>query len=186
MTQIPSMADIARYQPRWAGEKELNLGDEWRALWEAEDTLPEHAPTYHHYTVVFLKDRGYVTRRAGGDVWGTVEGPLEPGDVLEDAVKDAVHRQTGVIAARLRLIGYFECKATRHNAAFAEGTVTVRPVYVAVGERLEDVPDDSGHERRRLPINEFVAALRRRHPEIQDQLGKAVDAYLVMQARGEA
>ncbi|GAB4337717.1 MAG: hypothetical protein Kow0010_25920 [Dehalococcoidia bacterium] len=186
MTQIPSMADLARYRPRWGGEKELNLGDEWRAQWEEAGELPEHAPTFYHYTVVVLKDRGYVTRPVGEQVWRTVEGPLEPGQVLEDAIREEVYRQTGVVAQKLRLIGYFECKATRHNTAFPMGSVTVRPVYVAIGERVDDIPDNSGFERRRLPLNEFVAALRRRHIEIQDQLGKAVDTYLVMRARGEA
>ena len=54
----PSMSDLARYKPRWVGTLELNIEDRWRATWVDEQELPEHAPVFYLYALVFKGDKG--------------------------------------------------------------------------------------------------------------------------------
>lgn len=183
----PSMAELARYKPRWAGVYELNIGDAWRAVWEKADELPEHAPVFYARAVIFKDDRGYVTRPAGSDErWGIVEGNLGPDETPDAFVKRAALEQTGAKVRKSWLVGFLECKATSHNSDFEPGAVTVQPLYVAVARSVGDVPADSPFERRRLPMNEFMRTVRIRYPEIERYLGDAGQRYAELRAAGEA
>ena len=183
----PSMADLQRYKPRWAGTLELNIGDQWRATWVNEQELPEHAPVFYLYAMVFKGDKAYVTRPEGSsEAWRTVEGDLEPGETVDGALARMAMEQVGATVKRTSLVGFLECKATTHNPDFEAGLVTVRPLYVVVADSVEPIPDGAGYERRRLPLNEHMAAIRKRYPELDQDLAKGAQVYAVMQARGEA
>jgi ADP-ribose pyrophosphatase YjhB (NUDIX family) len=181
------MADLARYKPRWAGTLELNIGDRWRAVWVDEQELPEHAPVFYAYAMVFKGDKGYVTRPAAShESWRTVEGDLEPGETIEQALERMAREQVGATLKRKSLVGFLECKATQHNRDFETGVVTVRPLYVLVAKTVDDLPAASGFERRRLPLNEHMAAIRKRYPELDQDMARGAQRYAVMVARGEA
>jgi len=183
----PSLSDLARYKPRWVGTLELNIGDQWRATWVDEQELPEHAPVFYLYALVFKGDKAYVTRPEGSnEAWRTVEGELEPGETVDEALARMAMQQVGATAKRTSLVGFLECKATTHNGAFEPGIVTVRPLYVIVASSIEEIPEGSGFERRRLPLNEYMVAIRRRYPELDQDLARGAQMYAVMQARGEA
>jgi hypothetical protein len=182
---IPSLADIAAYEPRWLGVKELNLGDAWRARWVGETTLPDNAPVFYAYAVVIFQGRGYVSRARGAAPWDTLEGRLEEGEKAEDFLKRVSRASFGADPGRTELLGFLECKATSHNREFPPGSVTVRPLYLLVARKMADGPRDSGFERRRLPMNEYIAAIRARYPELETHLGAAIERYLVLQSKGE-
>ncbi len=182
----PDLGALASYyQPMPVAERELNLNDEWRARWYEQSELPESAPVAHEYVVVFMGDKGYVTRPTGAKVWGTPEGAR--GDETPDAcARRAAKEQIGATLARLELLGFFECRATSHNTQFPKDFITVRPFYLGVAKKIDDLPDDSAFEKRRLPINEFMPALRGRYPELEPQVQAAGQRYAVLRARGEA
>lgn len=177
---------LGNYEPRWLGVVELKLGDEWRAKWAGEKTLPADAPVTYAYAAVYMGDKGYVTRRSGEDRWSIVEGALDAGEKPAAWVKRACQAQVGAIPGRVELIGYLECKATSHNADFAAGTVTVRPLYLVVAKQVKDLPAESGYERRRLPLNEHANAIRARYPEIDQYLLLTLDRFAVLRATGVA
>lgn len=182
----PSPADLARYAPRDpAGVTELNINDHWRAKWIGGDELPEHAPVMTAYTMVFKGERAYVTRQQGEDRWSIIEGNLAEGETPEDFVNRAAFERTGARVKKAELFGFFECKATSQNPDFPVGTVTVQPFYIAAADDVEDVPDDSGYERRRLPLNEFNKLIRARYPQLDLYLQRGTQRYTVMLARGE-
>ncbi len=180
----PDMQQMMRqYKPRWLGVYELNLGDEWRAVWEAAEELPEDAPVFVLRVVIFKDDRGYATRGAGSDdPWGIAEGYLEPGESVEDCVTRTALEQTGAKLASSHLIGFLECKATSHNPNFSAGDMTVQPLYVGVASEVGDIPDGAPYERRRMPMNEFMRAIRIRHREIERYLNDAGQRYAVLRA----
>lgn len=183
---IPSLSDMAAmYQPRPMAMTELNLSDDWRARWIDEQELPENAPVNYAYAVVMMGDKGYVTRARGGSVWGTVEGAVE-GETPAAFVHRAAKEQTGATIRTLELLGFFECRATSHNEQFPAGSITVRPMYLVVAKSIDDLPGDSAYEKRRLPMNEYLMALRGRYPELVEHLGQAAQRYAVMRAKGEA
>lgn len=186
MMQPPNLADLARYKPRWLGVYELNIGDAWRAVWESAEELPQDAPVYHARAVVFHDERGYVTRTSDSATWGTVQGDLEPGEQPEAFVKRAALEQTGAVIKSTHLVGFLECKATRYNPNFEAGQVTVQPLYLAVARTVKDVPEGSPYQRRRLPMNEFMRALRVAHPELERYLSEAGQKYAVLRAKGKA
>jgi ADP-ribose pyrophosphatase YjhB (NUDIX family) len=181
---FPDIGSI--YIPPPLAVVELNFADQWRARWVDEQILPKGVPVVYAYSLVFMGDRGYATRRVGDSVWSTVEGDMAPGEKPEAFIRRAAREQTGAIAARLELIGFFECKATSHNTEYPKDAVTVRPVYVVVAKQVRDVPEGTGYERRRLPLNEFMATIRARYPELGDYFGKAIERFAIMRARGEA
>jgi len=183
---IPSMSDLANYEPRWPGVVELNLGDQWRARWVDEQEMAPNAPVAYVYAAVYMGDNGYLTRRAGEDHWNTVEGPLPPNERPEAFVRRATKEQTGAVADKVVLVGFLECRATSHNPDHEPGAITVRPVYLVVAKQVNDVPAGSPSERRRLPINQHVAFLRQRYPELREHLARASERYMVMRAKGEA
>lgn len=182
----PSFGGGPVYIPPPGGALELNIGDQWRARWVDQQELPATAPVDYAYAVVCMENRGYVARRAGEGAWGTVEGDLRPGERPDAFVKRAAREQTGAVAGKVELIGFLECRATRHNTAYPTDAVTLRPLYLVVAKQMKDVPEESGFERRRLPMNEFLAALRTRYPELELYLSKAAERYAVMRAKGEA
>lgn len=173
------------YTPRWPGTVELNLQDQWRARWVDEQELPDGAPVAYVYAMVLAGDKGYLARPKEGGRWEMFEGAVGEEEASEFVERELAAR-LGVTAARLVLIGFLECKATRHNASHPMGTVTVRPLYLAIAGEVGDVPPASEFQRRRLPMNEFMVALRARYPELDDHLQAAAAEYAVMRARGEA
>ncbi len=74
---------------------------------------------------------------------------------------------------------------TSLNPDFEAGATTTRPIYVLVADSVEDVPDESGFERRRLPLNEHITLMRGRYAEIEKYIAEAANMYAVMRARGE-
>jgi ADP-ribose pyrophosphatase YjhB (NUDIX family) len=183
------MSDLARYKPRWVGTLELNIEDRWRATWVDEQELPEHAPVFYLYALVFKGDKGYVSRPEGSsESWRTVEGELEPGETVDEAVARMALQQVGATVKRTSLVGFLECKATTHKTdpRFKPGDVTVRPLYVVVAKSVEEIPEGAGFERRRLPLNEYMVAIRKRYPELDQDMARGAQMYAVMQARGEA
>ena len=181
----PTEHEIAKYTPRYDFTREINLEDQWRGKWVAGEELPERAPVNFAYAVVLWKDRGYVTRRVGEDNWRTVEVAMELGDDPEPIVTEAVFQQTGAKVSELFLNGWFDCKPTILNEDVSGDAIRVRPLYLAVAESVEDVPEGSGFQRRRLPVNEFAVAMRRRYPEVLEHIRMAIDQYVVKRAKGE-
>ena len=181
----PTEAEIAKYTPRYNFTRELNFGDHWRALWVEEDELPEGAPVTYAYALVMKGERGYVTRKGDTDQWRAVEIEMEQGDDPEAIVTAECLRQTGATVDKLILPGFFELKATRHNPDHEIGTIRVRALYVAVAKEVDDVPDDSPHRRRRMPINELSKTLKEQYNELDHIWRRALDVYLVRLAKGE-
>ncbi len=121
----PSQADLARYTPRApAGVLELNISDHWRAKWVDADELPEDAPVFHAYAVVYKGDKGYVTRPAGETHWRTVEGDVQNDEDIDSFLARTVYEQMGIRIKKSELVGFLECKATTRNPKFEVGTIT--------------------------------------------------------------
>lgn len=178
------MPDVNIREPRWAHILELNISDAWRARWIKDEELPAEVPVNHAYGVVYLGDKGYVCRPEGATVWGTVE--CAPGSVdAEEALRKAAKEQTGATIDKAVLIGFLYCKATSLNPDFEAGAPTTRPIYILSAKKVDDIPAGSPFERRRLPINEHIKALRERYPEIGAYMAEAAEKYLVLQAKGE-
>ncbi|MGE3077215.1 MAG: hypothetical protein AB7N24_19390 [Dehalococcoidia bacterium] len=176
------MNAVMSYEPRWPGVKELNIEDQWRARWVDEQTLPAGAPVHFVYSLLVMGDKGYALRESGESVWGMLEGAN--GDVApETFVKNAAKERAGATLAATELIGFYECKATRHNKDFEPGATTVRPFYVAVVKTISDVPPASGFERRRFPLNEYAVAMRAHYPELVDHLPAAFQWFAVHKAK---
>jgi hypothetical protein len=179
------LMNLPAYEPRWPGVVELNLQDLWRARWVDEQELPENAPVSWAYAMVCMGDNGYATRVKGGARWEMIEGPT--GDKQPEAfVKQAAIERMGATAGRMELIGFFECKATRHNTEFEPGTIRVRPFYLVVAKKVADLPEGSDYERRRMRMAEFMVAMRARYPEFEDYIGKCASRYAILRAKGEA
>lgn len=183
----PSQADLARYTPRApAGVLELNISDHWRAKWVDANELPEDAPVFHAYAVVYKGDKGYVTRPAGETHWRTVEGDVQNDEDIDSFLARTVYEQMGIRIKKSELVGFLECKATTRNPNFEAGAITVRPLYIVVAGEIEDVPEESGYERRRMILRDHSTALRRHYPEIDEYINKAIQRYQVIYAKGEA
>lgn len=180
---MPPMGSIYIAPP--GATKELNLNDEWRGRWVDDSHLPEDVPVTYAYALVYLGDRGYVTRPADTEAWGMVEVAIDS-PRPEAALKQAVKEQTGGTVDRAVVTGYLECRATSHNESTEAGSVSVRPLYVVVLKSIKDLGREAPYQRRRLPLNEYVAALRERYPEIRQYVSDAASEYVAMRARGEA
>lgn len=184
---MPGMGDMGPiYIPKPIGALELNIGDEWRGRFTDADELPENAPVVYAYAVLFMGDKGYVTRPGDAKTWGVIEGPVAEGETPDAWLTRSAMAQAGATLARTDLIGFLDCKATSHNRDYPAGAITVRPIYLAVAETIDDVPDESGYVRRRMPFNEHSKAIRARYPEIEPYITKALDRYMVLRAKGEA
>lgn len=180
---MPPMGSIYIAPP--AATKELNLNDEWRGRWVDDDELPQGVPVIYAYALVYMDDRGYATRPVGVENWGMVELPVTSAKP-ETEIKQAVKDQTGGTVAKLVPTGYLECVATSHHSTLEAGAVAVRPLYVAVLKSIKDLGREAPYQRRRLPMNEYVAAMRERYPEIRPQVSDAASRYVAMRAKGEA
>ncbi|MCE7928594.1 MAG: hypothetical protein HUU14_04875 [Dehalococcoidia bacterium] len=176
---FPSPEFGSYYEPRWPAVVELNFSDEWRARWVDERVLPEDAPVDYAYVIVWMGGFGYVTRSIGETVWRTVEGAPGAGEKPPAFVKRITREQTGA-TGQFELVGFFECKATSHNPSFPPGAVRVRPLYFVLASEVKDLGRESPYERRRLPVNEHLKALRQRYPEFETYLGKAADRYAML------
>ena len=172
---------ISSYEPRWPAVKELNLADQWRARWNDEPELPDGAPVQHIYALLFLADKGYAVREPGANKWGMIEG--SPGDLTASEFLKASAKSIGATIGNTELIGYFECRPTRHNTEFKAGDTVVRPLYVISAKAVKDVPEGSPWERRRFPQNEYMVAMRAHYPQLLEQLTKAMGRYAVLQAQ---
>ena len=172
---------IARYEPRWPAVKELNLQDQWRARWNEAAELPEHAPVQHVYALLFLGDKGYAVRQPGEKVWGMIEGSPGGGSVATFLKEQA--KLLGATIATTELVGFFECRPTRHNTEYQPDDTVLRPLYILSAKAVKDTPANSPWERRRFPQNEYAVAIRARYPEIMEQLVKAFGRYAVMYAQ---
>ncbi len=181
---VPGMENMNIYIPDWAGVTELSLGNSWRAVWVNRRELPEGAPLLYGYAVVVCEDKGYVTRPAGDVRWAAAEGAVNADERPEAFVKRIVLEQTGAQGGKSFVAGFLEVKATSHNPDFPAGFAAVRPVYLHVAAKMQDIGKASGYERRRLPLNEFAAALRKAYPELHEGITAPVDHYLVMKAKG--
>lgn len=181
---MPGMGNF--YIPKPIGALELNIGDEWRGRFTEADELPENAPVVYAYAVLFMGDKGYVTRPASVANWGVIEGPFTEGESPDEWLARNAKAQAGATLARTDLIGFLDCKATSHNPDYAAGAITVRSIYLAVAATIDDVPDESGYVRRRMPFNEHSKAVRARYPELEPYITKALDRYMVLRAKGEA
>lgn len=182
--QIPSMSAMMNmYQPRPAFKKELNLSDEWRARWIDEHELPEHAPVNYAYAFLLMGGKGYAVRRGEAARWGTIEGAVDGTDA-EAFVRRAAMERSGATVKFIEMMGFFECRATSHNPDFKAGDITIRPLYLAVAKRVDDVPEGGGYVRRRLPLNEYLKAMRDRYPEITEYVGLTCERYVALQAKG--
>src|SRR5690606_19488219 len=84
---------------RTPGVKELNIGDQWRALF-VDDELPPELEVTHAYVVVVKGERGYLLRRRGeGGNWTALEVEAEKGERIEDAIERVVgERMNGKVA----------------------------------------------------------------------------------------
>lgn len=183
---FPGMPPVGSiYIPPPAATKELNLNDEWRGRWVDGEELPSDTPVVYAYALVYMEDRGYATRPADTDEWGMVELSIT-GSKPEAEIKQAVKEQTGGTAEKLVATGYLECVATSHHSTLPAGSVAVRPLYVAVLKSIKDLGREAPYQRRRLPLNEYVAAMRKRYPEIRRQVSDAAARYVAMRAKGEA
>ena len=179
------MPDMMSYrEPEWAHLKELSIGNAWLARWIKDEELPADVPVDYAYGLVFLGDKGYVSRPDSATVWGTVEGSTEGAEV-QSFLKQAAKEQTGATIGRQELVGFLYCKATSHNPDYKAGTARARPIYVLVATKMDDVPDGSPFVRRRLPLNEHLMALRERYPEIHRHMTEASEKYSILRARGE-
>jgi hypothetical protein len=173
------------YVPDALGLKELNLNNDWRGRWFAQDALPPDAPVDYAYAAVLMGDKGYVTRPRGETVWRTVEGTIA-GERPEAFLERAVKEQIGATIARSEMLGFIECRATQHNPDVLKDTVRMRPLYLIVAKKFDDLGADSPFERRRLPMNEYLLAVRNRYPELSDEFGEVAQRYAVLRAKGEA
>jgi hypothetical protein len=173
------------YVPNPLGVKELNLDNDWRGRWVEMDELPDHAPVDYAYAAVLMGDKGYVTRPRGENTWRTVEGGTGT-EKPEAFLKRAIKEQIGATIARTEMLGFLECRATQHHPELPKDTIRVRPVYLVVAKKVDDLGAESPYERRRLPMNEYLIAVRNRYPERADQFGEAGQRYAVLRAKGEA
>ena len=186
MVDISRVAELAaREAARSGAPVELNLGDHWLGRWEGEEPVPSGVPVLHVYGVLLMDDRGYVTRARGSDVWGTIEGPVAEGEKPEAAIKRMAKEQANATAALVSPMGYLDCRATSHNPTHPKDARAIRPLYLVAAKQIKDLGREAPTERRRLPMNEYMMALRGRYPEIDEYLGRAVERYMIMRARGE-
>lgn len=172
--------------PKPPGVRELNLGDLWRARWVEGGPLPRGVPVDRLYGVVLLDSKGYVSRARGAEHWDTLEGVPAAGEPPAAFLKKLARDHVGADATVIELIGYLDCRATSHNPTAPAGTAAVRAFYTMAARKVAANPGDPAFERRRLPLNEFMQALRLRYPEFEEYFGKSVERYVILHAKNEA
>ncbi|MFQ5380034.1 MAG: hypothetical protein ACE5EF_00215 [Dehalococcoidia bacterium] len=183
---LPEMPDMPDFRiPDPLGVRELNLGDLWRARWVEEEPLPRGVRIEYAYATVLLDGKGYLCRPRGSEQWDAVEGRPEEGVRGETWIRRACRDRIGAEAAKVELIGFLDCRATSHNPPFEPGAEAVIPFYTVPARRVAMNPRDAGFERRRLPLNEYGTALRRRYPQYIPYFSAMVERYVILQAQGE-
>lgn len=185
MVDFAEMSAAAKRYNRSDAPLELNIGDQWRARWVEGEPLPAAIPVAHLYATLVMDDKGYVVRARGTEAWNTIEGAPEQGEKPDAALKRLAKAQANAAPGRVGLIGYLDCRATSHNTEYAKDARTIRPVYLFVAKQMKDLGRESAYERRRMPMNEYMMAIRNRYPEIDDYLPRTVERYYVMRAKGE-
>lgn len=187
ITGPPNLQELAYMasQIRHLGVREFNMGDAWRARWTQGADLPRGVPVIRVLAALYLEDKAYVIRPRGDDNWGTFDGTPGPAEKPLAFLRRALRDWVGATPGRVELIGYFHCVATSHNPEYAVGAEAVVPFYLVAAKTVKDVPRASPYERRRLPINEHIVALRLRYPEFFQELGEVAERYVVLRARGE-
>ncbi len=186
MVDLTRVAELAAAEAARSGAPtELNLGDQWLGRWEDEEPMPDGVPVLHVYGVLLMDDKGYVIRARGTEVWGTIEGPVLPGEKPEIAIKRLAKEQANATTSLVSPVGFMNCRATSNNPAYAKDARAIRPLYLVAAKQVLDLGRGAATERRRLPMNEYMMALRGRYSEIADYLGKAVERYMILRAHGE-
>ncbi len=184
---FPGMPEnVNIYFPEPAGVQEIRLNDRWLARWTAGGELPDGVATSHIYTAVVMDGKGYVCREHGATVWRSVEGEPNPGEKPEAALKRLLKEQMAAVPEKIEQIGFFGCRATSFHPDVPAGTPSVQPLYLVIAKSLGNMASNTAWERRRLPYNEFIVALRAAYPLFHEQYGDTTDRYLVLRARGEA
>jgi ADP-ribose pyrophosphatase YjhB (NUDIX family) len=183
---IPDLGQLAMIEPPRPGVTELNLGDQWRAVFIDPDEAPEGVPMTYGYLLAFMAGKAYVVRPRGSeDHWSTVEGAFTAGEGLEAWAKREIKEQLNATVGKLQILGLFECKATQHNTEHPRGTRTLRPLGFVVLKKIDDLPRTSAWERRRLPTNEHITLVRLRYPEFTKYFGDAASEYQLLLAKGQ-
>ena len=182
---MPSFPQGPFPDPVWAGVREMRLGDAWLARWVDESELPTAVPVSALYASVMMDGKGYLTRQKGTTTWQSIEAEAQPGESAELALKRVLKVRMAATPARIEVMGYLDCRATSFHPEVPAGSVSVQPIFLVVAKALSNMPSDSEWERRRLPLNEHIAAIRLRYPQFEGYFAKAVQRYAVMQARGE-
>lgn len=185
------LGDIPMPRPpefHFHGKVEIILGNEWTAeYFDAEEApLPSDVPLIYGYACVVRGDYGYVTERdQAGDGWGVVEGNFREGETAEEFVSRSAHEQTGANISQTLLIGYLDCRATSNNEQYENHFRGIRPMYVAVAKEVGPVPESSDYHRRRLPMNQFQNALRKRYVLLSDHFAKGLSRYTILERTGK-
>ncbi len=165
---------------------ELNISDEWRGRWVEDEPLPDGVPVLHLYGVLLMDDKGYVVRERGSQgAWATIEGPVVAAEKPEAGLRRIAKEQANAAPARMEMVGFLDCRATSHNREHPRDSRSVRPIYLFAAKQVKDLGGTAAFERRRLPMNEYMVAIRNRYPEIDDYLPKAVERYMVLRAKAE-
>jgi len=181
------LADFSNYRPpKPVGKLELKIDDQWRARWEQATALPPGTPVDYGYVLVCMDGKGYVCRKRGSEeVWRTPEGSALAGEKPGAFAKRIAKEMLAATAGTVDLIGYLDCRATSHNRDYPKDAAAVRPVYLVVAKQVKDLGPGASFERRRLPINEYSAAIRIRYPEFEAYLSEGVQRYAVLHARDQ-
>lgn len=183
---IPDLGALAMVKLPRPGVTELNLGDQWRAVFIEPDEAPEGVPLTYGYLLAFMQGKAYLVRPRGSEErWSTLEGEFAPGETAAKWAARLAKEQLNAKVASLHLTGYLECKATQHNTTHERGTRTLRPLGFIVLKGIADLPRTSPWERRRLPTNEHIVAIRARYPELAKYLGDAASDYQLLLAKGQ-
>ncbi|MEX1104054.1 MAG: NUDIX domain-containing protein [Dehalococcoidia bacterium] len=186
MVDFDQMAGAAKRFNQSDAPVELNIGDEWRARWVEGEGLPADVPVLHVYGSLVMDDKGYVVLERGSEArWSTVEGSVAAGEKPEPALKRLAKEQANATVARVEMVGFLDCRATSHNPDYHKDSRSLRPIYLVAAKQVKDLGSGAAFERRRLPMNEYMMAIRNRYPEIDDYLPKAVERYMILRARGE-
>ena len=184
MGGVPNIPMQPRRAPKYAGVTEINLGDEWRGVYE-EGEPPEDTLVLFAIGILVKKDKGILVKKTTEVQWNILEGIPEKGESTDAFLKKIAEEHAGVSVNKILTLGHDNMKATRHNTEYDLGTPAVRTFSLVIAETMGQIPEESEYTRRRLPLSEYAVAIRKRYPEFTKHLGKALDQYIIMQAKGE-
>jgi NUDIX domain len=171
-------------EPRWPARKELKLGNQYRAYFEAASVSTPEDPVGGIYLIVSSGDR-FLLARKNGQVHGIIEETFEDGqDVLEVARRTALER-TGAKIQEVVMTGYLRCLATRHCADREPGSIHIRQVLLANASEVDDFPASSEYDRRRVNQRDLIQTIHKRHFELTEALVPAVSEWVKLRAQGK-